>query len=131
MNRDIIPELPSSEARKDFAANIEAWKNFAQRITKNPFVKEFLLKRDGDRCSWCRCVLQQYKIIHHTTYEHACSYNKMIRISSPTLDNPYRTKVVPDCKSCKEENVDGFLTCMNKLVLVHGMCNKLISEQNS
>jgi hypothetical protein len=129
MNKSIVPELPINEAKKDFTANIEAWRNFAQRITKNPFVKAFLLERDGNRCSWCNCVLQQNKIIHHSTYKHTCTFNQVIKISSPTQGNPYKTRIVPDCKSCKEVSNDRFLNCMIKLVLVHGICNKVISEE--
>jgi hypothetical protein len=130
MNTHIVPDLTRSQAREKFINNLEAWKNFAQRITKNPFVKNFLLERDGNRCSWCKCVLQQYKIIHHTTYEHICTYNKVIRISAPTLGQPYKTRLVADCKSCKEQSKEKFLECTNKLVLVHGMCNKIISENS-
>src|SRR6266498_5145338 len=101
MNKNIIPALSQREVKEQIV-DIEAWRNFAQRITKNPFVKEFLIQRDGQRCSWCKCVLQQNKIIHHTTYEHSCTYNVILKVSSPTEKFPGKTRIVPDCKGCKE-----------------------------
>jgi len=129
MNKDIIPEVCRSAASKNFMADIEGWRNFAQRITKNPFVKDFLLERDGNTCSWCNNVLQEIKIIHHTTYNHCCTYNKVIRITSSTVNNPHGTRLVSDCKSCKEENDGRFMACVEKLVLVHSFCNKIIAEE--
>jgi len=128
MNKTIIPELCRSTARKNVIVDIEAWKNFAQRITKNQFVKAFLLQRDGTKCSWCHKDIHEIKIIHHTTYDHCCSYNVVIRIPSPTYKHRNKTRVVPDCKSCKENSIERFINCMDKLVLVHSNCNKSISE---
>ena len=130
MKKEIIPLLSRKEVKESIVANIEAWRNFAQRITKNPFVKAFILERDGNACSWCYKNLHEVKIIHHTAYDHICNYNKLIRISSPTVNNPNKTRLVPDCESCKQENNDRFMVCMSKLVLVHSICNKRISEQN-
>ncbi len=59
MNSSIIPSNSSTEARRNFIQDIFAWQNFAQRITKNPFVKKFLKERDGQNCSWCSKELQQ------------------------------------------------------------------------
>jgi len=129
--KNIIPELSSAEARKNFTSNLEPWRNFAQRITKNPFVKTFLLKRDGAMCSWCHRDLREIQIIHHTSYDHWCSYNKVLRIGCSTKNRPNKTRIIPDCKGCKEENDDRFLNCMDKLTLVHRVCNKKISEAKS
>jgi hypothetical protein len=128
MNKCIVPTLSRSEARENITVDIEAWRNFAQRITKNPFVKAFLLERDGNKCSWCKKELQEKKIIHHTSYDHYCSYHVVLRIASPSEHNPFKTRLAPDCKKCKAENEDRFLACVSKLVLVHNMCNKKVSE---
>lgn len=128
MNDRIIPKVCRKDARAHFSADIEAWKNFAQRITKNSFVREFLLERDGDRCSWCRGKFLRSKVIHHLSYEHFCSYNHQISIPSPTSVNPFRKRLVPDCKSCKADNNERFLACTSRLALVHYFCNKRIAE---
>jgi len=128
MNKEIVPFLSQKQAKESTGVDIESWRNFAQRITKNPFVKEFLLRRDGNKCGWCQNEIKQNRIVHHITYEHSCSYNIVIQIPSPTDKYPNKTRVVPDCKNCKEDNSNRFMSCMEKLVLVHGMCNKIMSE---
>ena len=128
MNKHIVPDLTSREARENFADNIEAWKNFAQRITKNSYVKYFLRERDGNCCSWCHGKLIKRPIVHHIDYNHCCSFNIVISVPTPTLNDPYKTRIVPDCKSCKEQNKDRFMICMEKLALVHNICNKRIAD---
>src|SRR5436853_3520383 len=108
MNRQIIPTLSRAQARTRLVADKEQWKNFAQRITKNPFARAFILERDGDRCAWCNCVMLKRKIIHHITYEHHCGYNKVIRITTPTPGYPNKTRIVPDCEGCRSENKERF-----------------------
>jgi hypothetical protein len=129
MNKNIIPKECRSTSRKKFSADIEAWKNFAQRISKNPHVKSFLLERDGNACAWCKGRFITSKVVHHLTYEHCCSYNRTITILSPTSVDSLKKRLVPDCKSCKVENNERFLSCMNKLVLVHSFCNRRIAEK--
>jgi hypothetical protein len=128
MNNNITPTLTRAVAREKYRNDIESWKNFAQRITKNPFTKTYLFERDGEKCAWCQKPLYGQSIIHHVTYEHCCTYPKVIRVASPTENNPFKTRVVPDCKSCKENNSDRFMACMSKVVLVHNICNKKIAE---
>lgn len=128
MNESIVPNLSRANAREKITVQLEQWKNFAQRITKNPFVKNFLFERDRKYCAWCDKKLEGVNVIHHTTYEHHCDYGKAIRISSPTVSRPNKTRLVPDCKSCNAENNDRFLACMSKLVVVHLFCNKKISN---
>lgn len=129
MIEKIVPVLSQRQAKENITVDVEQWKNFAQRITKNPFVKSFLLKRDGNRCGWCKGQFLKQPVIHHINYDHHCSYNVLIQIPAPTLNNPFKTRFVPDCKNCKIGNNDRFMTCMNKLVLVHNFCNKRISDE--
>ncbi len=128
MNREIVPAFSRKVARTNIVVDIEKWRNFAQRITKNPFVKTFLLAQDENTCAWCDRLLKESKVIHHIDYNHYCSYDVVIRISAPTANNPCKTRVVPDCESCRADNNDRFMACMAKLVLVHVSCNKKISE---
>lgn len=130
MYTSITPTLTRAVAKEKYLNDIESWKNFAQRITKNPFTKIFLLDRDGKKCAWCKKALYEQSIIHHITYEHCCTFSKVIRIASPTENQPNKTRLVPDCQNCKKGNTDTFLACMNKLVLVHNICNKKIAEES-
>jgi len=88
MCNSISPTLTRAVARQKYLNDIEYWKNFAERITKNPFIKIFLLERDGKMCAWCQKALYEQNIIHHITYDHSCTYSKAIRISSPTENRP-------------------------------------------
>jgi len=126
MNKKIIP----NSERKDFTKIYEenSWKNFASRITKNPFVKEYLLERDGCNCQWCNKELGLNFVIHHISYDHSCTFDKMIILKRPTEKRPNKESKVPDCKLCMEEDKNRFNECMTKLVLVHSPCNWVISK---
>jgi hypothetical protein len=130
MDNCITPTLTRAVAREKYLLDIESWKNFAERITKNPFIKNLLIERDGSKCPWCQKVLYGHFVIHHITYEHSCTYSKVVRVASPTENRPNKTRLVPDCQNCEKENTEGFLGCMNKLVLVHNLCNKKIAEES-
>ncbi len=129
MNKAIIPKIDPQIARA--AYNEIEWKNFALRITKNPFVKEFLLQKDGNSCQWCNKPMNDNIIIHHISYEHSCTFGKVIEINRATEKRPNKVAVVPDCKLCKEGNEDRFNTCISKLALVHSGCNWIISKHST
>ena len=128
MQVQIIPTQSRYTSKTFYIDNIEAWKNFAQRITKNPFVKDFLINRDGNKCSWCTRRMINSLVVHHTSYQHHCSYNVVKRIKAGTENRPNKTRLVPDCEACKKDSLGRFLECMDKLVLVHNGCNKAISD---
>lgn len=129
MNKAIIPIESIAEINFLSKENLKGWKNFAHRITHNPFVKKYLFKRDGNKCSWCNRDLTQGCNIHHITYAHYCTYDVSKEIHTPTDKRPNRTRIVPDCESCRKNNEERFLTCMSKLSLVHGPCNQKIEIQ--
>lgn len=124
----IIPTESRRISKTFYTDNIEAWKNFAQRITKNQFVKEFLLNRDGNNCSWCDETTNNNFVIHHISYAHFCTYGIVKEVFSGTEMRPFKTRIVPDCQSCKQNNCIRFNECMDKLVLVHRRCNKEIAN---
>jgi len=130
MNAILIPLVPQQHVKNNYLHQLDAWRNFAQRITKNPFVKEFLLQRDGHTCAWCNNELKENFQVHHICYQHSCSYGARIKLSYPTKNRLDKIRTVPDCENCKKENESRFMTCMNKLVLVHGLCNKEIAQTN-
>jgi hypothetical protein len=90
-------------------------------------VKRFLLSRDGNNCSWCEKTFGETQIVHHICYDHSCSFNKEVIVTRPTLKRPNRTASVPDCETCSLDNFERFNVCMSKLVLVHPICNKIVS----
>jgi hypothetical protein len=125
MNSKIIPKDSYSTCKNSFEKGL--WLNYARRITRNEFVLNYLLNRDGRLCSWCNKKMIKDPIIHHNTYEHVCSFNRYIYYDRPTEKRPNRKARTPDCDSCKNRNFDRFKECMDKLVLVHGLCNREIS----
>lgn len=131
MNSSIIPPVSSTEAKKSYEDNIEAWKNYAQRITKNPFVKSFLLKRDDYKCPCCERSLSNNSQVHHSSYNHICTFNVVIRVDSPTPHNPHKTRLVPDCQSCRKQDEYRFAACMSKLAQVHPLCNKKVYDYSA
>ena len=125
MNTKIINKDSYSTYKNSF--DRESWLNYASRITKNEFVIKYLLDRDGKLCSWCHKNMINRPVIHHITYEHKCTFNKIIHFDRPTDKRPNRTSKTPDCETCKNDNFSRFKSCLDKLVLVHGFCNREIS----
>lgn len=125
MNLQIINSLPRSAFKDKYER--QSWLNFASRVTKNPFMLDFLIRRERSKCSWCENTLYEKKTIHHISYDHFCSFNVIIRENRPTQKRPSRQAKVPDCKSCHDINKDVFIQCANKLTVVHPICNLRIS----
>lgn len=126
--KNLFPQLSSSQARLKYER--EAWLNFGRRITKNPFVKQFLISRDGNCCSWCKKRFIKGTNIHHISYDHSCSFHKTTRISRVTSVGRIRTSIIPDCQSCSIEQPMAFQNCISKLVIVHPVCNRLIYQKD-
>ncbi|MCX5791874.1 MAG: hypothetical protein NTY45_06585 [Elusimicrobia bacterium] len=125
MNLKIIPARTASDCENDY--DRELWLKFARRITKNPFVQNFLALRDGGKCAWCGEMILDAGDVHHTTYEHACSFAGTIEIRQQTVQRHAKKRKAPDCESCKAADQARFAACMSKLVLVHPLCNMEIS----
>jgi hypothetical protein len=125
MNPKIIPTRKASDAEKDYSR--EHWLKFARRITKNSFVQNFLALRDQGLCAWCGEKIADTGDVHHTTYEHSCSFPGTIIVRQQTVKRHARKREVPDCERCRADNQARFDGCMGKLVLVHKTCNMEIS----
>ena len=129
MNPKIIPPRKASDCEKSY--DRELWLKFARRITKNAFVEKFLAHRDLGKCAWCGDKIIGTGQIHHTTYDHCCSFAGTIIIRQQTVQRHARKREVPDCERCKADDQARFYACMEKLVLVHQLCNKEISESQA
>lgn len=122
---EIIPKNSYSDFKK-YPKSLP-WLNFSSRITKNPFVKEYLLKRDGRYCKWCKKAFIKEPVIHHLDYNHECSFNQNITVSCLKKTGKKGTRNTPNCELCMLENINAFKSCMSRLVLVHDYCNYSIS----
>ena len=110
------------EVKKEYQ-NSKEWQNFAKNGTKNPFLKELLLKKYSNICQFCHAPIKKDNfVLHHLTYKNICS-QPLISISSPTPKNPDRKINVPDCKLCK--NVS---ECIEKFVPVHSYCSQILRK---
>lgn len=126
MNYSIIPELGSKEAGEK-RSNKEAWKTFCRRVTKNPFIKEYLRNRENNRCTWCNKTYPPHGFqVHHIDYDHECRYGVIIEVPNPTEKRPARTTKVADCETCYINNPEYFLECVSRLTTVHQSCNSTI-----
>lgn len=128
MNNQIINKFPRSAFKGKYER--QSWLNFSSRITKNPFMLNFLAKRDGNKCGWCGGVMKANATIHHLSYDHFCASNEIIKVERPTEKRPDRQSKVPDCESCCNSDTRIFLLCAEKLALVHRICNKKIAEKS-
>ncbi len=129
MNDALIPKIKYRDASIKHSRS-ESWLNFAARLTKNPFVKNFLHSRDGDNCQWCGRRFLQSPTVHHVDYDYTCIHTDTIRIANPTEKRPNRTAAIPDCESCANNQPQSFNACMSRLVLVHSFCNMKISKED-
>ncbi len=123
----LLPKIGYRDASTKHGGS-EAWKNFARRITRNPFVNEYLRHRDGEVCQLCKGNLRVGVVIHHKDYDHVCSFNKTIRLEHPTEKRPNRTNLTPDCESCSRESQGTFMSCMQRVVLLHTGCNAWLAS---
>lgn len=106
------------------------WISYARRITRNKYVKEYLYKKNNGVCPYCHKKLNiDSSVIHHKDYMNVCLYpqSDYILIDNPTPKRPHRKAKISKCQLCKELNKEKFLHCMDRLELVHSICNKKIS----
>lgn len=128
MNTHLIPALGSMEAKTKFV-NIEAWSLFARKITKNPYMQQFIFTRDNSICAWCgKKVVKDGFHIHHSDYEHICNFGKEIRIDRPTEKRPNKMVSIPDCETCHKIHLEYFEDCTKRLHIVHKICNSIIND---
>lgn len=128
MNLKIIPARAAADCEKDY--DREPWLKFARRIIRNPYVKAFLAQRDGGKCAWCGGAIPDDGGVHHTTYAHSCTFAGTIEVRQQTVQRHAKKRMAPDCERCRADSQARFDACMSKLVLVHHLCNKEISEQH-
>lgn len=107
-------DTPGTHARDESRikhGDSERWKNFAVRIQKNPFVREYLMKKYNGICQRCGRPIREGFKIQHATYDRECISDETIRIKKKTKKRPGGTRKVPDCEECPVfyECVDGAL----------------------
>lgn len=129
MNLKIIPARTAPDCEKNYDAAL--WRKFARRITKNAFMAKALALRDADICAWCGGKIADTGEIHHTTYDHSCTFPGTIIIRQQTVQRHAKKREIPDCESCKADNQARFADCLGKLVLVHKHCNIEISARQA
>lgn len=116
----------------------EQWIFYSRMMQGNPYVKEFLARRQEGKCLYCGKALfedMNYNIVHHRDYMNLCvqhdSKASLVRYPKPTRRNPNKTILVPNCTYCKRHTTDDFNDCMNRVVIMHDDCHTKLhySEQ--
>ena len=130
MNELLIPAMGSEQAKKSFEKG--KWKNFARRLTKNPFMKEYVFERVNGLCPWCGKPLRKRNLhgfhVHHIDYFHQCKTSAFIEVPSPTEKRPDRKYKVPHCEDCKNTTPLACEECVRRVVAVHKLCNRDIEQ---
>ena len=125
MNDSIINLQTRREAR-ELHGNNPLWKNYANRIPKNPFVQAYLMDKYKGICQYCGKPIRNNLTLHHKVYDKECVTSDTIRVPHPTEKRPMRTDKVPDCKNCNR-----FHECIDDAIYpVHQYCNMLIAERH-
>lgn len=120
---ELIPYMPTKDelGRLD----ILAWRRFARRAQRNPFMQSHVRERDGASCVWCGgFVPTGTGVLHHTNYLHVCSFGRDAEI----VNERGHHRHVPDCASCFADDRTRFNVCAALLRLVHNGCNQQIAE---
>lgn len=122
-NRIIINTESRKEARRKFNGS-EKWVNYAERIQKHPFVKNYLMKKYGGICQYCGMPIRNNLQLQHKYYSKECVSEKTIYASHPTPARPDGVRRVPDCGRCVR-----FHECVDdSLYPVHAGCNAKIAR---
>lgn len=124
----LIPVCTSQEAKLKY--DLVAWKMFAQRMQRHPFIKEYILKRD-QICQCCSIPFNKKSNkafqLHHVDYNHFCKFGQTVVISVPGKTRIRKHKL-PDCETCFKTHPAFFEECAFRVVAVHPRCNFEISK---
>jgi len=82
----------------------EKWKNFVDRIQKNPWIREMVLKRNDGLCAYCGLPIKRNLVIYHGTFDHECLTSDTIKIPHKTKSNPTGFRKAPDCEKRQNNN---------------------------
>lgn len=129
-NIDIIPKNSSLDMKKKYHNDFR-WILYGRRIQRNPFIKKFLLNKYNNKCLWCGKNIRSTFVIHHIDYDNMCILNEIIAMPYETKYGKQTVRNIPNCEKCYKEMNENFNNCINKLVPVHQMCNKLIYDYMS
>lgn len=124
----IIPKNHYQDSKEKYKDHKDEWSNFARRICKNPYVKNYHRKKSNNVCSWCKRKFEKF-VLHHIDYEHLCITDTTIKVSAPTEKRPNKTARIPDCETCHKTNPKAFNECMKRITAVHNHCNYMISTK--
>jgi hypothetical protein len=127
-NRALIPVKNYGQVLEQKAKDqdLAEWKLFAARITRNPFVRDYLQQRQEHCCPWCGGSTRSgyHLAVHHLDYEHVCGFPKTIT----PMGKRRALKSVPDCQSCSIQASNLFSECMRRICLVHHGCHQEIHK---
>ena len=108
------PEKSLSYFRKKFERD-KSWSFFVKKLPQSEEIRESLLIQQRQICPVCKKNLSKSVTVHHISYNHRCNFFKEAVNYSKDA-----------CKVCKIEAPDLFSLCLEKVLLIHKKCHKLI-----
>lgn len=112
---DLIPET-SRRTLSETLKNTQAWRRW-RNANHNDYMQGFLHAQQNGLCEWCEHPLHasdKRPNVHHCTYQHLCTQPS----NEPT----------PDCRRCHWQHPDTFISCTQKLAIVHVQCHSAIHQ---
>ena len=125
---DYVPKHSQRDYENVFrrTSYYEQWIMYSRMMQGNPYVKNYLARRQEGKCLFCGKKLfedMNYNIVHHRDYMNLCGQHDskatLVRYPKPTKRNPDKTILVPNCAYCKWHTIDDFDDCIDNKVYVH------------
>jgi hypothetical protein len=111
LRNGVFSDLTNEEVRR--------WGIFKGALTKSPWMREFLLKKQNGTCPICeKGITIEKSQIHHTDYQQLCVYSQCSKLPKPTVKSPNRKIKIAQCHKCS--SID---SCVSKIILIHTACH--------
>lgn len=123
---DWKPEIKENYSWDDFL--IKCWDLFANKVSRNRYVKFYLLNKQKSICPVCgnRIYNADHGVVHCCDYDRICTCpDEAIEYydPDPSLKEVNRFVKIPYCEGCDRKE-----DCLSVMVMVHKNCNADLYE---
>ena len=82
--------------------------NFRKKICKNPFMKNYILEQNNNKCNFCNKEIEDVFALHHKSYNNQCRAKETVRLQIIDNKGNIRNVSVPNCEVCHKEHSEDF-----------------------